>query len=108
MQMQAVLRLLVDAYLNGPDRGIYGLQICEALGLGPGTVYPILARLQQQFRWVDKDEEEVDSRQVGRAKRFFYRLNEDGAVAARLALAEVSARRPARGVGDVMRPAWEQ
>lgn len=107
MQMQAVLRLLVDAHLKGPDREIYGLQICEELGLGPGTVYPILARLHTEQRWVEKRPEKVESTEVGRATRFYYRLNEQGAESARHALAEATARRRAPRLGGLGRPAWE-
>lgn len=45
---RAVLRVLVDA---GPV-GSWGWGICQTADLGPGTVYPILARLRDHG-WAD-------------------------------------------------------
>lgn len=106
MPTQAVLRLLVRAYLETSEREVYGLQLCEVLGLGPGTVYPILAKLHQEYGWIDKREEQADAGEVGRATRFYYRLNEDGLVSARLALAEATARQAVRG--SALKPLWEE
>ncbi|GIM89584.1 hypothetical protein Ato02nite_013770 [Paractinoplanes toevensis] len=89
--MQAVLRVLLDAYRVDPAREVYGLQLCERLGLGFGTVYRILARLHDQAGWVNKRVETPDAAGAGRATRIYYRLTDEGAESARLALAEAAA-----------------
>ncbi|MFF3614839.1 PadR family transcriptional regulator [Streptomyces sp. NPDC002580] len=83
LQTQLVLRaLLVD-----PARQRYGLELCESAGLSSGTIYPILARLEQAG-WVDSRWEDPSVHEEGgRPRRRFYRMTEDGAEAARLALA---------------------
>ncbi|TYB71264.1 PadR family transcriptional regulator [Nonomuraea sp. PA05] len=44
-----VLEILQGAALQG--QATYGLEICKATGLGSGTVYPILSRLER-IGWV--------------------------------------------------------
>lgn len=48
MPTRAVLDLLLSA---GDDDPPWGYRICEESGLGPGTVYPILERLEEA-RWI--------------------------------------------------------
>lgn len=90
LQTQLVLRAL----LQEPTSEQYGLQLCEETGLPSGTVYPIVARLEQvgwlESRWEDPNEHIAQ----GRPRRRYYRLTEDGAARARTALARVY--RPAR------------
>ncbi|RCG17793.1 PadR family transcriptional regulator [Sphaerisporangium album] len=90
MQTQALLRIV----LSEPTREWYGLQMCEATGLPSGTIYPIITRLQQagwiESRWEQPEEHAHE----GRPRRRYYRLTDDGAEQARLALAEVYRRRP--------------
>jgi DNA-binding MarR family transcriptional regulator len=44
---------LLDALITAAERGepVWGFKICEQTGLGPGTVYPILDRLEAA-RWI--------------------------------------------------------
>ena len=44
---------LLDALVAATERNepVWGFKICEQTGLGPGTVYPILDRLEKA-RWV--------------------------------------------------------
>lgn len=107
MQMQEILRLLVETYQESSEREIYGLEICEALGLGPGTVYPLLARLLA-IGWVEDRREDIDKRKVGRATRRYYRLSREGVAAARQALAEASSRRRGSSRDLLGRPAWQR
>jgi PadR family transcriptional regulator, regulatory protein PadR len=90
LQTQLVLRALLEE----PAAERYGLQLCELTGLPSGTVYPIVARLEQvgwvESRWEDPDEHIAE----GRPRRRYYRLTGDGAPAARAALAKVY--RPSR------------
>jgi PadR family transcriptional regulator len=77
--------------LLGPDEDLYGLKIANAIQRPTGSVFPILARLEQ-FGWVTS-EWEVSEPSVRGPRRRFYRLSPQGLGAARSALAE---RRPAR------------
>jgi DNA-binding PadR family transcriptional regulator len=79
---QAVLRAL----LEDPTTDLYGLEICAATGLPSGTVHPILARFEA-LGWLDSAWEQVDPREQGRPRRRYYRLNANGVVLARQALA---------------------
>jgi len=77
----------------------YGLELSDASGLKPGTIYPILDRLLKAG-WVQREWEGVDPSVAGRPRRRLYRLTGVGEVAARSALAEhVAALQPvARGL----------
>jgi PadR family transcriptional regulator, regulatory protein PadR len=95
LQVQLVLR----AMLADPAGEWYGLQLCEETGLPSGTIYPIVARLEQ-LGWVASSWEDP-SRHVaeGRPRRRYYRLTGEGATQAREALAGVrrSAKKPRFG-----------
>jgi PadR family transcriptional regulator PadR len=82
---QLVLRTL----LAEPTQEMYGLQICTAAGLPSGTIHPILARLEG-LEWLQSRWEEASPREEGRPRRRYYRLTEDGAERARIALAQAT------------------
>jgi PadR family transcriptional regulator, regulatory protein PadR len=99
--MTVQTRMVLRALLREPDGEVYGLQIVEASGLPPGTIYPILSRLESAG-WVESRWEEADQHAIGRPRRRYYRFGAgtvDGAAAARLALAEADARQRARQRG---------
>lgn len=77
--------------LLGPDDELYGLRIAKAIGRPTGSVFPILARLEQHG-WVISEWESGDPASRG-ARRRFYRLSPEGLAGARALLSE---RRPAR------------
>jgi DNA-binding PadR family transcriptional regulator len=79
---QLVLRVLLEE----PGEERYGYEVGEAAGLASGTVHPILARLEGAG-WVESRWEDVDSSEVGRPARRYYRLTPDGVDAARDSLA---------------------
>jgi len=79
----------VRVLLDDAQRERYGLELCELLGLASGTVYPILARLEQ-VGWVESWWEDPGVHAAaGRPRRRLYRLTSDGAVQAGAALARV-------------------
>lgn len=86
---QLVLRVLLEE----PEEERYGYELGEAAGLASGTVHPILARLEAAG-WVESRWEDVDSSDVGRPARRYYRLTVDGVEAAREGLAR--SHRPRR------------
>lgn len=88
MPTLTVLRLMVD----DPTHDYYGWELCQDAGLPSGTVYPILARLEEAG-WLTSAKEMLDGahqpqRRHPRRPRRFYRLTSDGAERARDALAE--------------------
>jgi PadR family transcriptional regulator, regulatory protein PadR len=72
--------------LGDVDGEHYGLEVSKEAGLPTGSVYPILARLEQ-YGWVESAWEDIDPVLAGRRPRRYYRLNKAGAEKARRALA---------------------
>ena len=79
--MTLQVRLVLQALTDEPGQERYGLEIVQATGLMPGTIYPILARLEQAG-WLHSEWEVLDEHQAGRPRRRYYRLTADGATAA--------------------------
>lgn len=76
-RMTLTVQLVLRALLAEPGRERYGLEIVRGTELQPGTVYPILARLQAEG-WVSCRPEEIDKHAEGRPARRYYRLTPDG------------------------------
>ncbi|MEO3814128.1 helix-turn-helix transcriptional regulator [Sphaerisporangium sp. B11E5] len=72
---------------------MYGLEICAAAGLQPGTIHPILARLEG-IGWLESRWEDLDPHEAKRPRRRYYQLTPDGLEQARVALAEASTKTP--------------
>ena len=77
-----VLRVLLD----GSREDLHGLEICRRTGLGSGTTYPILARLERAgwltTRWEDEDSWQNPTDGRRRPRRRFYALTGEGQLAA--------------------------
>jgi DNA-binding PadR family transcriptional regulator len=104
--LERVLRVLVA----DPAAQHYGYDLMKATRLPSGTLYPMLARLQQDGM-VDSEWEERPEA-GGRPPRKYYRLTAAGASAARLELAQAAgpssptqhvAARPAQATGGSAR-----
>jgi len=72
--------------LMGPGEELYGLRIAQNAGRKTGTVYPILARLEEAG-WVESSWEREEQGDRGPRRRF-YRLSPDGLGEARALLTE--------------------
>jgi PadR family transcriptional regulator PadR len=81
LQTLRVLKLLRDA----PPEGCYGLEISKGAGLPTGSIYPILARLEQAG-WLISAWEDIDEAAEGRRRRRYYRLTTAGAERAKAVL----------------------
>jgi PadR family transcriptional regulator PadR len=81
LQTIAVLRVLLDE----PTNGHYGLEMARAAGLKSGTIYPILARLEQAG-WITSAWEDIDPVAAGRRPRRYYQLTVMGTQRAQKAL----------------------
>jgi DNA-binding PadR family transcriptional regulator len=69
-----------------PDEELYGLKIAQNAGRKTGSVYPILARLEEAG-WVESSWEREERDERGPRRRF-YRLSPNGFAAARALLIE--------------------
>ncbi len=84
--------------LEDPPVERYGLELMRATGQPSGTLYPILARLQEAG-WVRAGWEDVDPSVEGRPARRYYSLTAEGAAAARTELAALYAKLRPRPAG---------
>ena len=80
-RMTLQVRLVLQALADHPDQQRYGLEIVQATGLMPGTIYPILARLERAG-WLRSEWEVLDEQEAGRPRRRYYGLTAEGATAA--------------------------
>jgi PadR family transcriptional regulator PadR len=69
--------LILQVLLDAPMEETYGLEVVRASGVGTGTAYAILRRMEEEglldARW-----EELDPSTEGRPPRRYYRLNSWG------------------------------
>jgi PadR family transcriptional regulator, regulatory protein PadR len=101
--MTGPLERVLAAFLTDPAAARYGYDLMRAARLPSGTLYPLLARLEQQ-RLVASAWE--TPQQEGQRPRKYYRLTGEGIRVARLELAAASARRR-RAPARTGRPARE-
>ena len=85
LRMTTPRRLVLQAFLEDPERERYGLDLALEAGLEPGTIYPILVALEG-VGWLASREEDVDVHAEGRPRRRYYKLTAAGASSARKAL----------------------
>lgn len=72
-----VLQFLLEA-TNGRA---YGLELIDGAHVGPGTLYPMLTRLEG-VGWLESDWEDIDPVVTGRPARRYYTLTANGRVEA--------------------------
>ena len=89
-RMTIPTQLVLRTLLAEPTQEMYGLQICEQAGLPSGTIHPILARLEREHSWLASRWEDVKPEEEGRPRRRYYKLTDDGAARARIALAQAT------------------
>jgi PadR family transcriptional regulator, regulatory protein PadR len=99
--LERVLRVMI----TDPSTPQYGYDLMKAAKLPSGTLYPMLARLQQDGL-VDSEWETQRENAGGRPPRKYYRLTAEGLRVARLELAQAASSAPARRAGHgAIRPA---
>ena len=81
--------------ITDPTAPHYGYDLMKAAKLPSGTLYPMLARLQQEGL-VDSEWEAQRQDAGGRPPRKYYRLTAEGLRVARLELAQAASSAPAR------------
>jgi PadR family transcriptional regulator PadR len=85
--MTAPLERVLRAFLTDPSARRYGYDLMKAASLQSGTLYPLLARLEQQKLVASAWE---TPQQEGQRPRKYYRLTGEGIRVARLELARSS------------------
>jgi PadR family transcriptional regulator, regulatory protein PadR len=98
--LERVLRLLTA----DPSAQHYGYDLMKAAKLPSGTLYPMLARLEQEGL-VQSEWEAQRPDAGGRPPRKYYRLTAEGARVARLELAAHAAAHQRRAAQGSVRPA---
>src|SRR5690349_15178781 len=99
LRMTVAVATLLRAFLDDPTHPRYGYDLMKVTGFPSGKMYPLLGRLLAA-KWLEKQREHIDPHAEGRPPRYWYRLTESGAVAARQALAELYQQ-----IGPAPRPA---
>lgn len=79
-----VLKLMMEKPLTPYS----GADIAREVGVGPGTLYPLLRRLETAG-WLKSEWEKVDPSVAGRPRRRHYQLTGRGQTSAAKALAEL-------------------
>jgi PadR family transcriptional regulator, regulatory protein PadR len=112
VRLTAPLDRVLRVFLGDPSTPRYGYDLMKAARLPSGTLYPMLARLQEQGL-VSSHWERPPDEAAGRPPRRYYQLTGEGARVARLELAQadraaLAARpgaQPASSAGQSGRPA---
>ncbi len=96
MNLTGPLGRVLRVFLADISAQRYGYDLMKAAGVQSGTLYPMLARLQDQGLVTSEWESHDDP---GRPPRKYYKLTGEGARTARLELAQagLDGPRPARG-----------
>jgi PadR family transcriptional regulator, regulatory protein PadR len=82
---------VLKVFLEDPDQPRYGFELMKLTGLASGSLYPMLARLEEAG-WLTKGKEDVDPRAAGRPARMHYTITGAAASVACIQLAELSER----------------
>jgi PadR family transcriptional regulator PadR len=80
---------VLGAFLAAPRDELSGADITRHAGIGPGTLYPLLQRLERAG-WLDSRWETEDPAALGRPRRRYYHITGLGVQQARSAYREVA------------------
>lgn len=84
-KMAKVLKI----FLEDPGQPRYGFEIMRLSGLASGSLYPMLARLEEAG-WLTRGKENIDPHVEGRPPRLHYTITGAAITAARRQLAALS------------------
>ena len=104
MKLTGPLGRVLTVMIADPSAQHYGYDLMKAAKLPSGTLYPMLARLQQDGL-VDAEWEAQRQDTAGRPPRKYYRLTAEGLRVARLELAQAASSAPPRRAGRGAAPA---
>lgn len=80
---------IIEAMLAEPTARYWGFDLMRATGLGSGTLYPAMARLEN-LEWLTSGWAEPQA--PGKPARRYYQLTHHGTQSARIAKAEAAAQ----------------
>jgi|SRR5579862_4530707 len=95
MKMTGPLARVLRVFLADVSAPRYGYDLMKAARLPSGTLYPMLARLQDEGLVAAEWEQQREDA-AGRPPRKFYQLTGEGVRVARLELAQAAARKTSR------------
>jgi PadR family transcriptional regulator PadR len=98
VKLTAPLERVLTVMIADPSAPQYGYDLMKAAKLPSGTLYPMLARLEQDGL-VDAEWEAQREDAAGRPPRKYYRLTAEGLRVARLELAQSASSAPPRRAG---------
>jgi PadR family transcriptional regulator len=84
-KMAKVLKI----FLENPGQARYGFELMKLTGMASGSLYPMLARLEEAG-WLTRGKENIDPHTEGRPPRLHYTITGAAATAARCQLAALS------------------
>jgi PadR family transcriptional regulator, regulatory protein PadR len=80
---------VLKIFLGDPGQARYGFEIMRLTRLASGSLYPMLARLEEAG-WLTRGKEDIDPHVEGRPPRLHYTITGAAVTAARLQLAALS------------------
>ena len=95
MKMTGPLERVLRVFLADVSAPRYGYDLMKAARLPSGTLYPMLARLQDEGLVAAEWEQQREDA-AGRPPRKFYQLTGEGVRVVRLELAQAAARKTSR------------
>lgn len=105
MNLTGPLERVLRSFLADPSAPRYGYDLMKAARLPSGTLYPMLARLQDQGLVASEWESRPDGDAEGRPPRKYYQLTAEGVRVARLEIAQAGATAPRAASGPARGPA---
>jgi len=91
LELTPKMAAILKVFLEDPQQPRYGFELMRRTNQPSGTLYPILARLEQAG-WIAGGKEDIDPKTEGRPPRRFYRINGTAARVAHNQLAALSER----------------
>jgi PadR family transcriptional regulator PadR len=80
---------VLKVFLEDPSQPRYGFELMKLTGMASGSLYPMLARLEEAG-WLSRGKEDINPHEAGRPPRLHYTIAGDAAMAARVQLAALS------------------
>jgi PadR family transcriptional regulator, regulatory protein PadR len=94
---------VLKVFLEDPSVPRYGFELMKRTGMASGSLYPMLARLEEAG-WLTRGKENIDPHAAGRPARLHYIITGAAVSAARIQLAELSEQYRPPVAGRVQQP----
>lgn len=87
-RLSAATLKVLGAFIRDPSRQLSGADLAREANIGPGTLYPLLQRLERA-KWLDSRWETENPADLGRPRRRYYWITGLGMQRARSAYKEM-------------------